>query len=168
MKRSFTVTELLVAIAIIVILAGILIGGLGYAGRRADDAKTIAAIQELSAALEAYRAEKGYYPPCQISSQAVKFYRDSGVLMLYLGTNRKYKFVDKQDKPFMELNGITGTNADKANAFIDSWGTSLFYQCPGVHNKSSFDLYSYGPDKKSSTDDEKLDDITNWDSASNQ
>ena len=59
MKRSFTVTELLVAIAIVVILAGILIGGLGYAGRRADEAKTIAAIQQLSNALEAFRAEKG-------------------------------------------------------------------------------------------------------------
>ena len=166
MKRSFTVTELLVAIAIIVILAGILIGGLGYAGRRADDAKTIAAIQKLSAALEAFRAEKGYYPPCS-TSETVKFYRDSGALMIYLGSgNLVYKFEDKQGKAFMELNGITATAKNSANAYVDAWGSTIRYQCPGAHNKSAFDLYSYGPDKKSSTDDEKLDDIANWDSAS--
>ena len=39
MKRKFfTLTELMVVIAIIVILAGMLIGGAGYAGRRADEA----------------------------------------------------------------------------------------------------------------------------------
>ena len=166
MKRSFTVTELLVAIAIIVILTGILIGGLGYAGRRADEAKTIAAVQELSAALEAFRAEKGYYPPCR-TSETVKFYRDSGVLKLYLGSGTLvYTFEDKQGKPFIDLSYITGTTRGTANPYADTWETALRYQCPGSHNKGAFDLYSFGPDKKSSTDDEKLDDIANWDNAS--
>ena len=170
MKRSFTVTELLVTIAIIVILAGILIGGLGYAGRRADQVKTIAAIQELSAALEAYRAEKGFYPPCTTPDIPVKFYRKDGTLRLYLGdNNRDYLFVDKQGKAFLEINlGTTATTKDRAEEYTDAWGNALCYQCPGIHNKAAFDLYSYGPDKKSSTDDEKLDDIANWDNASQQ
>ena len=163
MKKSFTVTELLVVIAIIVILAGILIGGIGFAGRRADEAKTISAIQELSAALEAFRAEKGFYPPCR-TSETVKCYRNSsGVLMLYLGSGTlEYKFVDKQGKAFLELNGITGTTRGTANAYIDAWGNALRYQCPGTHNKGAFDLCSYGPDKTANTED----DIANWDNAS--
>ena len=169
MKRSFTVTELLVAIAIVVILAGILIGGIGYAGRRADEAKTIAAIQTLSAALDAYRAENGYYPPAISNFWEVKFYRDStGVLYLSFvsGTSSKdYKFVDKkQGKPFLEFN-VTGTTKE---AFTDAWGNALRYRCPGTHNKGAFDLFSYGSDKKSSTADEKQDDIANWDNASQQ
>ena len=166
MKKSFTVTELLVVIAIIVILAGILIGGMGYAGRRADEAKTISAIQEFSAALEAFRAEKGYYPPCT-NIQEVKFDRKSGDLTLVLGT-LEVGFVDKQGKAFLDLNGITATAKNKAEAFTDAWGNALRYQCPGSNNKGAFDVYSYGPDGKDSSADEKLDNISNWSNASQQ
>ena len=165
MKRSFTVTDLLVAIAIIVILAGILIGGMGYAGRRADDAKTISAIQTFSAALEAFRAEKGYYPPCT-NIQDVKFYRKSGELYLVLGTGSnppEFRFVDKQGKAFLELNGITATTKNKAEAFTDAWNNAIQYQCPGAHNKAAFDLVSMG----AKTDDND-DDISNWNNASQQ
>ena len=171
MKRSFTVTELLVVIAIIVILAGILIGGMGYAGRRADEAKTISAIQELSAALEAFRAEKGYYPPSSASDkQDVKFYRpvegtNAGVLYIVFGT-QEYKFVDKQGKPFFNLNDLVSTAKTKGTAapLNDVWGKPFRYQCPGGHNKGAFDLWSFGPDKLDGGDD----DIANWINASQQ
>ena len=163
MKRSFTVTELLVAIAIIVILAGILIGGIGYAGRRADDAKTTTAIQTLSAALEAYRAEKGFYPPCT-TLQDVKFYRKaSGELWVYLGSG-EYNFMDKQGKAFIELNGITGTDKNHAEIYADAWNNAIKYQCPGTHNKAAFDLFSAGADSSANTED----DISNWNNASQQ
>ena len=171
MKKSFTVTELLVVIAIVVILAGILIGGIGYAGRRADDAKTAAAIQTLSVAFDAYRAEKGFYPPCT-TAQDVKFYRKTetdGKINLYLvlGTT-EHKFVDKQGKAFLDLNGITATAKNKAEPFTDAWNNAIKYQCPGAHNKAAFDLSSKGRDGKDSTTDDKLDDITNWNNASHQ
>lgn len=41
---------------------------------------------------------------------------------------------------------------------IDPWGNPYQYQCPGKHNPQSFDLYSWGPDKKESADD-----VGNWD-----
>ena len=169
MKRSFTVTELLVAIAIIVILAGILIGGMGYAGRRADEAKTIAAIQELSAAFEAFRAEKGFYPPSSSSTsvaQDVKFYRNaSGDLYIVLG-NYEYKFMDKQGKPFFNLNDLPSSAISKstASAYVDVWGKPFRYRCPGTHNKNAFDLWSYGSDRLDGGDD----DIANWLNASQQ
>jgi general secretion pathway protein G len=38
------------------------------------------------------------------------------------------------------------------------WGEDYVYVSPGQNNKSSYDLYSKGPDKAEGTDD----DITNW------
>ena len=40
---------------------------------------------------------------------------------------------------------------------MDPWGMPYNYFCPGVHNKNSYDLSSYGSDGVESQDD-----ITNW------
>lgn len=40
----------------------------------------------------------------------------------------------------------------------DVWGSDLIYRSPGLHNKSSYDLSSPGPDGITDTSD----DITNW------
>ncbi|HSY53814.1 MAG TPA: type II secretion system protein GspG [Opitutaceae bacterium] len=41
---------------------------------------------------------------------------------------------------------------------LDPWGEPYQYAYPGVHNKSSYDIWSKGPDKQSGT----ADDIGNW------
>ncbi len=158
-KRAFTLTELLVVIAIIVILAGMVIGGMGYAGRRADDAKTRSALMIFAAGLEQFRSERGYYPPCS-SVSSVKFKRDSGKLVLILN-GKEYPFSSKKtNKDYIDLE-----NVDSETTFDDSWGLSFQYQCPGEHNRTGFDLWSCGRDGKSDSDDEKVDDISNWDTA---
>ena len=40
----------------------------------------------------------------------------------------------------------------------DPWGNDYLYECPGTHNRDSYDLWSAGPDGISGTED----DITNW------
>ena len=40
----------------------------------------------------------------------------------------------------------------------DPWGNLYLYQCPGQHNPSRYDLYSFGPDSLEGTED----DIGNW------
>jgi general secretion pathway protein G len=39
----------------------------------------------------------------------------------------------------------------------DYWENPYHYMCPGIHNKETYDLFSYGPDGVESNDD-----ITNW------
>jgi general secretion pathway protein G len=45
-----------------------------------------------------------------------------------------------------------------ANSLRDPWDQELQYKCPGEINKDSYDLYSFGPDKKESGGD----DLGNW------
>ena len=45
--------------------------------------------------------------------------------------------------------------------FNDPWGHSFHYECPGKHNKSSYDLASYGKDGKPGGVGEDKD-ITNY------
>lgn len=40
----------------------------------------------------------------------------------------------------------------------DPWGNAYVYKIPGVHNTSSYDLYSLGQDKQEGSQD----DIVNW------
>jgi general secretion pathway protein G len=46
----------------------------------------------------------------------------------------------------------------------DPWNEDYSYRKPGTHNTSSFDLWSYGPDKEEGSDD----DITNWKAESSE
>jgi general secretion pathway protein G len=48
-------------------------------------------------------------------------------------------------------------------ALSDPWQTKYVYRCPGIHNTSTFDLYSVGDDCRSRTGGEDPDDINNWD-----
>lgn len=61
-KKGFTLVELLVVIAIIGILAAVGITALSGARAKARDAKRIADIKQIGAALELYFNDKGTYP----------------------------------------------------------------------------------------------------------
>lgn len=64
MKKGYTLVELLMVIGIIGILAGLLITVLNPLTQiqKARDAKRKADLQQIGAALEQYRADKGTYP----------------------------------------------------------------------------------------------------------
>ncbi len=61
-RSGFTITELLVAIGIIVLLIGILLPALSKALQRAKVSQTQSTMQEFAKAIEAFQQEFGYYP----------------------------------------------------------------------------------------------------------
>jgi type II secretory pathway pseudopilin PulG len=59
---AFTVIELLLVIAIIIILAGLILSTVGYVQKKGARARAEAEIAAISAALESYKADNGIYP----------------------------------------------------------------------------------------------------------
>jgi type II secretory pathway pseudopilin PulG len=59
---GFTVIELLVVVAIIVVLGGLVLGTAGYVQKKGKRSRAEAEIAAISAALENYKADNGVYP----------------------------------------------------------------------------------------------------------
>ena len=150
-RHYFTLVELLATIGIIAIVAGIVLGGMSFAARHADEAKTLAIMAEFEMALDAFKHDNGYFPPCTAASGIQYKLNSSGKVNIVLGSD--YLFENAQGRAYMELGQITTSPKN----FVDAWGNALQYQCPGTNNPQSYDLWSKGP-KTGNTDD----DIGNW------
>ena len=59
---AFTILELLIVIAIIIVLAGLILATSGYVQKKGARSRTEAEIAAISAALENYKADNGIYP----------------------------------------------------------------------------------------------------------
>jgi len=62
-ESAFTLIELMAVITIIVILAGLVVGGMGYVTERQAKSKASVQIALISKALETYKLDMGQYPP---------------------------------------------------------------------------------------------------------
>ena len=69
-KSAFTLIELMAVITIIVILAGLVVGGLGYVTEKQAKSKALVQIALISKALEAYKLDIGMYPPTTTAQKA--------------------------------------------------------------------------------------------------
>ena len=58
-QRAFTIVELLIVIAIILVLAGLILATSGYVQTKAKRSRAEAEIAAISAALENYKADNG-------------------------------------------------------------------------------------------------------------
>ncbi len=55
------------------------------------------------------------------------------------------------------IEGWRGPYVEAETTLLDPWGRPFYYRFPGIHNYTSYDLYSLGQDGLESRDD-----ITNW------
>lgn len=149
MKKSkkvfFTLTEVLVTIAIIAFLIGISIGGMSVAVRIASDAKCKAMIKKFEIAAESYRSKMGYYPQ-EWDRTTYYFYMDSNASSA--PTPNFNDFFPVQDS---ELRTVTGTFSITRGRLSDPWTDYYFYKNPGTKNPTKFDFGSYGADGKPGT-----------------
>jgi general secretion pathway protein G len=109
----------------------IFFGVRGYAGSHggSEGVQVIAKMKILEVRLQVYKWLHGSYPTEEQGLESIL----------------------KNDSP-------TGDAEHVAETLRDPWHRKLQYRCPGTHNKTSYDLYSLGPDGIEGTED----DITNW------
>ncbi|MFL6538838.1 MAG: type II secretion system protein, partial [Chthoniobacterales bacterium] len=88
-QRAFTIIELLVVMAVIIVLAGLILGTSSYVQKKGARSRAEAEIAAMSAALESYKADNGVYPndattnaldptgtdPTQYQSAALSLYK---------------------------------------------------------------------------------------------
>ena len=169
-QKKFTLIEILAAVAIMAILAGITTGVIGYVRNKTKEARTIATIEIIKTALEQYKEKYGYYLPIS-KGNYVEFHTDSVSNADNAATDNKKNF--NQFINYQSLIGqgkASGATSGKHHYTInDGYGKPIYYCYPGRVNKGSYDLGSLGSDGKSGKGDSTTpdgtfgagDDITN-------
>jgi len=131
-RRAFTLIELLLVLVILATLAAVIVPRFT---RRSEQARITAAradIASLEVALDAFEVDTGRYPTTE---------EGLGALL---------------EAP----SDVTGWHGPyiKRGLPKDPWGRPYIYKCPGDHNTTGYDLYSYGPNGQEGGGD----DIDNW------
>lgn len=169
-QKKFTLIEILAAVAIMAILAGIATGVVGYVRNKTKEARTIATIEIIKTALEQYKEKFGYYLPISKGSY-VAFHTDKVTSNSNAPAENKKNFNQFVNyTSFIGQGKINGSASGSHNYLIkDGYGQPIYYCYPGKVNKGSYDLGSLGSDGKSGDGDSTTpdgtfgagDDITN-------
>ncbi len=177
-KAAFTLIELMVTITIIIILAGLVVGGMEYANQRSASEKAKTQIALLSKGIEEYKLDMGGYPPTNnisaslttsagSSTSAIIFnalYWDSdndgiGVTGPPPAPDTDQKIYLPELDPATSKQGWTTGNASATTIITDPWGNQYCYRSAinssGTTNTATvnpdFDLWSMGKDGKTNT-----------------
>jgi prepilin-type N-terminal cleavage/methylation domain-containing protein len=70
-RTAFTLIELLIVMAIIIVLAGLILATSGYVQDKGKRSRAEAEIAAMSAALESYKADNGVYPSDPTATESV-------------------------------------------------------------------------------------------------
>lgn len=167
-RRGFTLIELLVVITIIVILAGLSMGGFSFVTRKQAEEQARVQIALLEKALEEYKLDNGAYPGPPPESPNANFTSNDLYKELYwngVSGNGKIYLADL-DPNSKGQGWIEGTGA---NATIrDPWGNEYIYRRGdnSAAKNPDFDLASKGKDGKTNDSNpdapENRDDIDNF------
>lgn len=166
-RRGFTLVEMIIVIAVILILVSLMVGLIVVITDKAYYTKTEAVIKMLDDGCKNYKAEFNVYPPNDKG--------DSRCLHHYLGKER-VKLLDRDSGIKTKKPPIIEFKADMLDAgkvvpdpsnpvpVIDAWGQKVQYKSPGQWNKKHVDLWSSGKNGADELDPshKDFDDVVNW------
>lgn len=188
-RAGFTLIELMAVITIIVILAGLVVGGLGYVNEKQARSKAQVQIQLLSKALEEYKLDFGYYPESGNTTSGTgkssilytklffEGYQASTGVADTTGLRATRIYLPDLDPRYSKQGWVTTTTATVPTANLpvnDPWGFEYRYrtarQINGTANAATinpdFDLWSAGKDNASTPGSpaatNNRDDVTNF------
>ena len=134
-RGGFTLMEVLLVLAILVILGSLVVMTFTTVLSDSDKQAAESQIGLLEPALSVYRLQMKEYPS---TTQGLEALRNSP---------SDARHAKKWNGPYIEK-----------ELPVDPWDNPYQYQYPGKHNPTSFDLWSLGPDSQEGTED----DIGNW------
>jgi len=131
---GFTLTEILIAIALIVVIVSVTVANYSsIIGRGQTSAARVFVSSEIDMILTSYRLDTGNYPTTEQGLRA----------LLTAPENVK---------------GWNGPYFKNPTLPLDPWQHEYHYAYPGIHNPKGYDCWSDGPDGVSGN----ADDIGNW------
>jgi general secretion pathway protein G len=153
LREGFTLIEMLVVITIIVILAGLSVGGFSFVMVKQANSQADIQISLLSNALEEYRIDNGGYPDSATATNGLY------LALYYNGANATPagKIYLSELDPLTNKQGWTeGTGSGVK--IVDPWGAEYIYRTGASSKNPDFDLASKGKDGAIGT----ADDIDNY------
>jgi type II secretory pathway pseudopilin PulG len=175
---AFTLIELIVVIAIIIVLAGLLLGTSSYVQMKAKRSRAEVEIAAMSAALESYKADNGIYPRDATTDNLDA--RTSGdpatyrPASLYLYTQLSGTNLDRSSIPGTKSYFIFPPNmliprdqSSSVTAIADPFGNSYGYSTAYQANQTTgynptFDLWSTGAAISNANPPDQSKWIKNW------
>ena len=157
LQRGFTIVELLVVMAIILVLAGLILATSGYVHNKGARSRAEVEIAAISAALENYKADNGVYPSngdtnslnarADTDSTRPKYQKASLYLYEQLSGDSDADRAPEARSYFSfrdnQLNPKTGSISYIQDPFGDSYGYSTAYQSsPATGYNPTYDLWS--------------------------
>lgn len=159
-KKNFTLVELLCAVGLVVILAGIGFSAYSYASYRGKEAATKSLITRLGAGLETLKTKHGFYPANATGNDysliRIEVNSTTGLIsgITFDGSNpaSASQLTQIQLKDFLSV--VDGENLKKyvSNGNLtDAWGGNIRYCYPGAVNTVKFDIIAPGADGEFTT-----------------
>jgi prepilin-type N-terminal cleavage/methylation domain-containing protein len=166
---GFSLMELVVVVAIIVILAGLTLGGFNFVNQKNAREKAKMQLKLLENALEDYNSDNRSYPTNNDPNG------EKGDEVLYQALYYDgFEARDSGGKIYLpELDPENNTKSgqawmqgkDSQARIVDPWGNFYRYRTGEQAINPDFDLWSPGPDKKTNPDPkhkDSQDDICSW------
>ena len=159
-RIKFTMIEMLVVIAIIVILAGMTFGIMRMVWQKNARAGTTATIAQVEDALERHHKDYGYFPEQEPATDDIAGHR----LSMAMVANWKRSGTSI---PYIDPEGLR----NDGTWILDYWKKPIRYRSPGIVNRARYDIWSAGPDKEDGLGGAdldgaltrgKCDDVRNW------